>query len=58
MTGWLIHLGQSLQRKLGLDDASLDQERERLLREFMDIQQRRSPQLAAAMAAAVAVRPR
>ena len=58
MPVYLSHLVKRLQRKLGLNDASLEQERQRLLRELGDIQRRRSPELAAAMAAAVAARSR
>ena len=39
-------------RMAGLDDVWLDQEQARLLRELIDLQQRRAPYVAAAMAAA------
>ena len=42
----------AMLRMAGLDDLSLDQEQTRLLRELLDLQQRRTPYVAAAMAAA------
>jgi hypothetical protein len=44
----------AMLRMAGLDDLSLDQEQARLLRELLDLQQRRTPYVAAAMAAAEA----
>ena len=43
---------EAMLRLAGLDDVWLDQERERLLRELTDLQQKRAPHVAAAMAAA------
>ena len=43
---------EAMLRLAGLDDVWLDQERERLLRELTDLQQRRASYVAAAMAAA------
>ena len=43
---------EAMLRLAGLDDVWLDQERERLLRELTDLQQKRAPYVAAAMAAA------
>lgn len=43
---------EAMLRLAGLDDVWLDQERERLLRELIDLQQKRAPHVAAAMAAA------
>jgi len=45
-------IAEAVLRMAGLDDVWLDQERERLLRELTDLQQRRAPHVAAAMAAA------
>jgi hypothetical protein len=42
----------AMLRMAGLDDLSLEQEQARLLRELLDLQQRRAPHVAAAMAAA------
>jgi hypothetical protein len=42
----------AMLRMAGLDDLSLEQEQARLLRELLDLQQRRAPSVAAAMAAA------
>jgi hypothetical protein len=45
-------IAEAVLRMAGLDDVWLDQERERLLRELTDLQQKRAPHVAAAMAAA------
>jgi hypothetical protein len=42
----------AMLRMAGLDDLSLEQEQARLLRELLDLQQRRAPHVAAALAAA------
>ena len=45
-------VAEAVLRMAGLDDVWLDQEQARLLRELIDLQQRRAPYVAAAMAAA------
>lgn len=45
-------IAEAVLRMAGLDDVWLDQERERLLRELTDLQRKRAPHVAAAMAAA------
>jgi hypothetical protein len=45
-------VAEAVLRMAGLDDVWLDQEQARLLRELIDLQQRRAPHVAAAMAAA------